>query len=63
MDCNPGTTFCVSVQKDSEYVYLELSLAGNELEPVDMDTWSETEVTYAPYGIISISDVCPDPNS
>ncbi|MGC1135814.1 MAG: hypothetical protein WA941_23520 [Nitrososphaeraceae archaeon] len=63
MDCNPGTIFGVSVQKDSEYGYLEVFIAGNEIEPVDIDNiddiWSEAEETYAPYGIVSITSTCP----
>jgi hypothetical protein len=65
MDCNPGTIFGVSVQKESKYGYLDVSINGNELEPVDIDIdnigdiWSEAEETYAPYGIVSITSTCP----
>ena len=61
MDCNPGTIFGVSVQKDSEYGYLEVSITGNEIEPLDIadDIWGEAEETYAPYGIVSITSTCP----
>lgn len=68
MDCPPGTPWGVSVQKDSEYGYLELSYAGKEVyanstmiewPASDVEPYGDSEEVYEPYGMITISDICP----
>lgn len=70
MDCTPGTPFGVTAQKDTESGILEVSTYANEVDengnkiPLALTEetlpYGQTEETGEAYGLISISDICPE---
>jgi hypothetical protein len=71
MDCPPGTPFGITAQKDTESGILEVFTYANEVDEngrrlpplsLDIELYGQTVETGEAYGIISISDVCPEPN-
>lgn len=68
MDCTPGTPFGISFQKDSKYGYLEVDIQRSEIDingdrtnilDFSKPFYAEGAKTFEPYGIVSISDICP----
>ena len=66
MDCPPGTPFGITAQKRTESGILEVFTGSNEAYSngtkrpfTDLHTFGQTEETGAPYGLISIFDICP----
>ena len=55
MDCPAGLPYGITVQKGSEFGYMEVYITGSERDT----EFGEHEKTYEPYGIISISGICP----